>query len=82
MYFRTGDRLAKIRFWPDDIDNVNLSFSNSSLQVCTEGYWARRAPIFPYVHKWRETVTVEKTDLAAYVLKVPYHVLSYRRLAG
>ena len=45
-------------------------------------YWARRAPIFPYVHKWRETVTVEKTDLAAYVLKVPYYVLSYRRLAG
>ena len=45
-------------------------------------YWARRAPIFPYVHKWRETVTVEKNDLAAYVLKVPYYVLLYRRLAG
>ena len=37
MYFRTGDRLAKIRFWPDDPDCGNLSFSHSSLQVCTEG---------------------------------------------
>jgi hypothetical protein len=37
MYFRTGDWLAKIRFCPDDIDNLNLSSHHSSLQLHSDG---------------------------------------------